>query len=70
MDSMQLTILDDGTIKVETDSISQANHMTAEAFMRNMASACGGRQERKHKQGVIGAFRHSLNHALNRGHAH
>ena len=34
MDTMKITILDDGTVKVETNTISQANHMTAEAFMR------------------------------------
>ena len=70
MDSMQITILEDGTIKCETDKISQANHMTAEAFMRNMASACGGKQERKHKHGVIGAAGHALKHALGRSHGH
>lgn len=70
MDSMNITILEDGTIKVETDKISQANHMTAEAFMRNMASACGGKQERKHRQGVIGAARHTLQHLMGYGHSH
>lgn len=70
MDSMNITILDDGSIKVETDKISQANHMTAEAFMRNIATACGGKQERKHKQGFIGGLKHSIQHALGHGHTH
>ena len=70
MDSMNITILDDGTIKVETDKISQQNHMTAEAFMRNMASACGGHQERKHKQGLIGSIRHTIQHKLGHNHSH
>ena len=65
MDRMNITILDDGTIKVETDKISQANRMTAEAFMRNIASACGGRQEQKHKHGVLG---HAHHHTLGAGH--
>lgn len=56
---MNITILEDGTIKVETDQISQANHMTAEALMRNMAQACGGSQDRKRKHGVVD---HSHNH--------
>lgn len=68
MDSMNITILEDGTIKVETDKISQANHMTAEAFLRNMALACGGKQERKHRQGVIGAACHAVQHLM--GHSH
>ena len=70
MDSMKITILDDGTIKAETDKISQANHMTAEAFMRNISSACGGRQERKHKQGFVGSIKHTMQHALGHGHHH
>jgi hypothetical protein len=70
MDLMQITILDDGTIKVETDKISQANHMTAEAFMRNISSACGGKQERRHKHGVLGAACHSIKHKLGRNHSH
>jgi hypothetical protein len=70
MDEMKITILDDGTIRVETDSISQANHMTAEAFLRNVATAAGGTQERKHKQGVIGAAIHSIQHLLGNRHSH
>jgi len=70
MDAMNVTILQDGTIKIETDRISQANHMTAEAFMRNMAHAGGAKQERKHKQGVIGAARHVLQHKFGMGHSH
>lgn len=67
---MNIEILDDGTIKVETDKISQANHMTAEAFMRNMASVAGGSQTRKHKHGIIGAARHALQHKQGHNHSH
>ena len=65
---MNITILDDGTIRVETDAISQANHMTAEAFMRNIAKAGGAPQTKKHNHGMIGAARHAIQHAI--GHAH
>ena len=65
---MNITILDDGTIKIETDAISQANHMTAEAFLRFVAQAGGTRQTQKHKHGMIGAARHAVHHAI--GHAH
>ena len=68
MDSMKIEILEDGSIKIDTDKISQANHMTAEAFMRNIANACGGHQERKHKQGFIGGLQHTFQHIL--GHKH
>ena len=67
---MNITILPDGTIKVETDKISQANHMTAEAFMRNIATAAGGHQERKHKHGIIGAAHHAIQHRMGFGHKH
>ena len=70
MDSMQITILEDGTIKVETDAISPQNHMTAEAFLRNVAQAGGAKQTRKHKQGLIGAARHALQHAAGHAHGH
>lgn len=70
MDKMEVEILEDGTIKIETDKISMVNHSTAEAFMRNVATSAGGQQTRKHKQGLIGAVRHAVNHALNRPHGH
>jgi len=70
MDQMKITILDSGVIKVETDRISQANHMTAEAFMRNMTTAAGGQQERKHKKGIFGAAAHAVKHSLGMGHRH
>lgn len=70
MDTMKITILDDGSLKIETDQISPANHMTAEAFMRNVNQACGDKQERKHKHGVIGAALHSIQHTLGMGHGH
>ena len=70
MDEMKITILEDGTIKVETDKISQANHMTADAFMRNLATATGGTQVRKHKAGFVGAIGHAIQHALGSGHKH
>ncbi len=68
MDTMNIEVLEDGTLKITTDRISPANHMTAEAFLRNIATACGGKQERKHKHGVLGAAVHAINHVL--GHSH
>ena len=68
MDVINITILDDGTIKADTGRISAPNHATAEAFMRQLAAAGGGAQERKHKAGIIGAIAHAAAHAI--GHAH
>lgn len=44
--------------------------VTAEAFLRNVAQAAGGTQDRKHKQGIIGAARHALQHKFGMGHSH
>ena len=70
MDKINITILEDGTIKADTGKISQVNHSTAEAFMRSLATAGGTKQERRHKHGILGAALHALDHALNRPHGH
>ena len=70
MDSMKITILDDGSIKVETDKISAANHMSADKFMEFLRTAGGAPQERKHKHGRIGAALHALQHAAGKAHHH
>jgi hypothetical protein len=49
MDELRIEILPDGTIKVETDEVSQANHASAEAFLRLINQMCGGEQSRKRK---------------------
>ena len=68
-DEMKITILEDGTIKCETDKVSQANHSTAEALLRNLQSASGGgTQTRKHKAGVVGAIVHAWQHATGKSH--
>jgi len=70
VDTIKITVLEDGTIKAETDKISQVNHSTAEAFMRNLATAGGGQQVRKHKHGVLGAAAHALAHLKGGAHGH
>lgn len=42
MDKIKITILENGVIKMESDRISAANHMTAEGFLREIAKAAGG----------------------------
>jgi hypothetical protein len=54
MDSMLITVLPDGTLKIETDKISQANHASAEAFLRDANKMMGGEVTRKRKGGVMG----------------
>ncbi len=68
-DEMQVEILADGTIKVETGKVSGVNHMTAEAFMRELPLLCGGgKQERKHRHGLCGGLVHAVQHLTGRGH--
>jgi hypothetical protein len=50
-DRIKITILDDGTIKTDTDAVSMPNHANAEAFLRETARLAGGTVERKTKQG-------------------
>ena len=69
-DEMNITILEDGTIKIDSGKISAQQHMTAEAFLRNISQACGGKQERKHKHGFIGQAVHALQHATGSAHKH
>lgn len=50
-DIIKITILDDGTIKTETDPISGPNHQSAEAFLKDMTQLTGGPVTRKAKAG-------------------
>lgn len=50
-DKVKITILEDGTIKTETDAVSLPNHSNCEAFLREMAKLAGGTIERKAKHG-------------------
>jgi spore cortex formation protein SpoVR/YcgB (stage V sporulation) len=42
MDIIDIEVLADGTIKFQTDSISQANHLSADEFLKEMAELTGG----------------------------
>lgn len=62
-DTIKITILEDGTIKTETDSVSAANHSNAEAFIRDIHRLAGGVVKR------VMRLAHSLHGAL-RAHTH
>ena len=70
MDRIDIEVLADGTIKADTGAMSQQNHSNAEAFIRNLAQAGGAPQERKHKQGFVGAALHAVQHAMGKSHGH
>lgn len=60
-DKIKVTILEDGTIKTETDVVSAANHQNAEGFLRTVFSFAGGLFTRKMKHSH-GAHSHSHGH--------
>lgn len=66
MDNINITILDDGTIKTETDKISGPNHSNAENFLSNMAKLAGGEVQRRRK----GAGEHTHTHQHGETHQH
>ena len=41
-DILEIEILDDGTIKVTTDQISPANHLSADQFLKFISEMAGG----------------------------
>lgn len=51
MDTMDIEILEDGTIKTSTDKISLPNHGGAEMLIRELVKAAGGEATRKQKAG-------------------
>lgn len=50
-DTIQIEILEDGTIKSTTDPISGANHAGAEGFLKFMGTLAGGETKRERKAG-------------------
>jgi hypothetical protein len=52
-DIINITILEDGTIKSETDLISQANHSSADKFFSFLRGLLGGEEKRKAKHGHV-----------------
>ena len=53
MDIIKVKILDDGTLKVETDKVSGPNHTNAEGLLREMTKAMGGDVERVRKGNAL-----------------
>lgn len=41
-DEFKVTVLSDGSVKVETNEIGDANHLSADGFIRWMAEQLGG----------------------------
>jgi hypothetical protein len=52
-DILNITILEDGTIKAETDKISPANHVSADMFFKLLQKDCGGAKDVKARSGHV-----------------
>ena len=50
MDSIDIEILEDGTIKFKTGSISQINHKSADEFLNEIEELTGERKTTPRKQ--------------------
>lgn len=63
-DKMAISVLDDGTIKIETDAVSAPNHVSAEAFVKETARLAGGTttKKMKHSHGHLGMHEHEHEH--------
>jgi hypothetical protein len=52
-DKIQVTILPDGTIKMETNKISGPNHLSAEKFVKAVNELAGGETTATRKVGAM-----------------
>lgn len=48
-DVLTFTILDDGTVRTETDKVSGANHASADALLKGIQTLLGGATDVKRK---------------------
>lgn len=62
-DKIDITILPDGSMKIETDKISAANHGGAEVLVQQLIKAMGGKVRRERKG-------HSHHHDHKHNHRH
>lgn len=53
MDKMIIEILEDGSLKISTDSISMPNHTGAEGLIREMVKMAGGESTRTRKTNAV-----------------
>lgn len=63
-DNITLTILENGTVRIETDKISGPNHANAEAALLFIAKEMGGEVTRTHRHpgGHVHTHEHEHEH--------
>jgi len=69
-DTMEVEILDDGTVKITTDPISGPNHMSAEEFLRYCSKMTGGETTRTKRLDVKRSLHEALHEHTKDGHTH
>ena len=65
-DEIQIEVLADGTIKVTTDNISPANHMSADKLVDFIAQMAGGQTTRQ-SRGHSHVHTHEHKHVHSKG---
>lgn len=60
-DSLDITILEDGTVKIETDKVSNINHISADNLVKFLSELAGGKTTRT---------RHGHTHNHSHDHSH
>ena len=69
-DVIEVEVLHDGTIKIITNPISQANHTNAEGLVTALTRAAGGETSRQ-KRGATHSHGHHHHHShADAGHSH
>lgn len=51
VDTINIEVLEDGTISVNTEGISEQQHMSADQFLNDLAELSGGKRTTTHKAG-------------------
>jgi hypothetical protein len=62
-DEIKITILEDGTIRIETDQVGQANHTSADKLLEQMARLAGGQTETVRKSNTHTHHHHGVAHS-------
>jgi hypothetical protein len=50
MDTIDVEVLEDGTISIKTSEISEANHISADQLLDDIEALAGGKSTRKRRE--------------------
>ena len=64
-DIINIEILDDGTLKIKTEGVSDANHISADSLLSQMETLLGGQTTR-----IKNPEKHKHQHISHNAHAH